>query len=260
MGQGTSQILVYAVVLIALSYPLGIWMARVYTREKSDIVERGFLRLVGRDASSDQNWKQYGLSVIVFSIAFSVFLYGLLRLQGHLFLNPRSSPRGAVDRRAQHDRELRDEHELAVLRRRGDDVVPQPDGRSRGAAASSRPVSGSPSSPRSSAASRAVAEVSGSGTSGATSTASIVYILLPLAIVLAVILIAQGVPQTFHGHATAHDAPGRAPGDRARPRRVAWSRSSSSGRTAAATTTRTPPFRSRTRRRSRTSSRCWRSC
>ena len=32
---------------------------------------------------------------------------------------------------------------------------------------------------------------------------SIVYILLPLAIVLAVILISQGVPQTFHGHATA---------------------------------------------------------
>ncbi len=32
---------------------------------------------------------------------------------------------------------------------------------------------------------------------------SIVYILLPLAIVLAVILISQGVPQTFHGHVTA---------------------------------------------------------
>jgi len=92
MGQGIGQILVYAAVLIALSYPLGIWMARVYTREKGDIVERGFLRLIGRDATIDQDWKQYGLSVIVFTIAFSVFLFGMLRLQGHLFLNPDHLP------------------------------------------------------------------------------------------------------------------------------------------------------------------------
>jgi K+-transporting ATPase ATPase A chain len=92
MGQGTAQILVYAVVLVALSYPLGIWMARVYTRERGDVVERGFLRLLGRDASTDQNWKQYAKSVLVFTGAFSVFLYGLLRLQGHLFLNPDHLP------------------------------------------------------------------------------------------------------------------------------------------------------------------------
>ena len=92
MGQGIGQILVYAAVLIALSYPLGIWMARVYTRERGDVVERGFLRLLGRDAASDQDWKQYGLSVVVFTIGFSVFLYGLLRLQGHLFLNPDHLP------------------------------------------------------------------------------------------------------------------------------------------------------------------------
>src|SRR5215468_9149099 len=92
MGQGIGQILVYAAALVALSYPLGIWMAHVYTRERGDVVERGFLRLLGRDATIDQSWKQYGLSVIVFSIAFSVFLYGLLRLQGHLFLNPDHLP------------------------------------------------------------------------------------------------------------------------------------------------------------------------
>ena len=72
-GQGIGQILVYAAVLLALSYPLGIWMARVYTRERGDVVERAFLRLLGRDAEIDQNWKQYGLSVIVFTIGFSVF-------------------------------------------------------------------------------------------------------------------------------------------------------------------------------------------
>ena len=54
MGQGIGQILVYAAVLLALSYPLGIWMAHVYTRERGDVVERGFLRLLGRDAHTDQ--------------------------------------------------------------------------------------------------------------------------------------------------------------------------------------------------------------
>src|SRR5262245_52039688 len=92
MGQGWAQIAFYAVVLVGLSYPLGIWMARVYTRERGDVVERGFLRMLGRDAVGDQDWKQYGLSVIVFSIVFTVFLYGMLRLQGHLFLNPDHLP------------------------------------------------------------------------------------------------------------------------------------------------------------------------
>ena len=39
---------------------------------------------------------------------------------------------------------------------------------------------------------------------------SIVWILLPLSLVLAVILISQGVPQTFHAHATAHTLQGSA--------------------------------------------------
>ena len=46
-------------------------MAHVYTRERGDVVERAFLRLLGQDASGDQNWKQYGGSVVVFTIAFS---------------------------------------------------------------------------------------------------------------------------------------------------------------------------------------------
>ena len=34
-GQGIAQILVYAVVLIALAYPLGLWMARVFTARRA---------------------------------------------------------------------------------------------------------------------------------------------------------------------------------------------------------------------------------
>ena len=63
-------------------------MARVYTREGSDPVERLFLRVLGRDGAIDMDWKAYAKSVLVFSVVFSAFLYALLRLQGHLFLNP----------------------------------------------------------------------------------------------------------------------------------------------------------------------------
>ena len=116
-----------------------------------------------------------------------------------------------------------------------------------------------------------------------------VYILLPLSIVLALVLVSQGVVQTFDKYATVTLAqpvdlrqseertrrpaaegrqgqPGHREGDgdraddpaRARPRRR--SRSSSSAPTAAASSTSTRRIRSRIRRRSRTSSRCWRSC
>ena len=108
-----------------------------------------------------------------------------------------------------------------------------------------------------------------SATSGSTSTRSTLYILLPLSLVLALVLVSQGVVQTFRAYADASpllqptkDADGKAVTEqvlaaRARPPRR--SRSSSSARTAAASSTPTPRIRSRTRRRSRTSSRCSRS-
>ena len=57
-GQGIGQILVYAVVLIALGYPLGIWMARVYGREREGVVERGFYRLLGRKSSGSRTGRR----------------------------------------------------------------------------------------------------------------------------------------------------------------------------------------------------------
>ena len=139
-GQGISQILVYAAVLVALSYPLGLYMARVYGDRFLaagafgwlGAVERGFYRVVRADATKEQDWKSYGKTVLIFSVVFSGVLYGIQRLQGHLFLNP-DHLKGVPAHRAEHDRELHHEHELAVLRRRVHDVVPDPDGRARGA-------------------------------------------------------------------------------------------------------------------------------
>jgi K+-transporting ATPase ATPase A chain len=204
VGQGTVQILVYAVVLIALSYPLGIWMARVYTRERSDVVERAFLRLLGRDATIDQNWKQYGLSVIVFTMAFSVFLYGLLRLQGHLFLNPDHLPAVpwsvALNTTASFVTNTNwqyyaGEATMSYLSQVAGLAVQQFVSAGAGLAVVAAIIRG--------VARRGDGSSAGLGNFWRDLYRSIVYILLPLSIVLAVILISQGVPQTFHGHATA---------------------------------------------------------
>src|ERR1700758_1090429 len=202
MGQGIGQILVYAAVLLALSYPLGIWMAHVYTRERGDVIERGFLRLLGRDAQSDQDWKQYGLSVIVFTIGFSIFLYGLLRLQGHLFLNPDHLPAVswtvALNTTASFVTNTNwqyyaGEATMSYLSQMAGLAVQQFVSAGAGLAVLA-------------AVARGVARRGGGvglGNFWQDLYRSMVYILLPLSIVLAVILISQGVPQTFHGHATA---------------------------------------------------------
>jgi potassium-transporting ATPase potassium-binding subunit len=202
MGQGIGQILVYAAVLIALSYPLGIWMAHVYTRERGDVVERGFLRLLGRDASTDQNWKQYGFSVIVFTLAFSVFLYGLLRLQGHLLLNPDHLPAVPWDIALNTTASFvtntnwqyyAGEATMSYLSQMAGLAVQQFVSAGVGMAVVVAVI-------------RGIARRGGGvglGNFWRDLYRSIVYILLPLSLILAVILISQGVPQTFHGHATA---------------------------------------------------------
>ena len=88
-GQGIGQILVYAVVLVALGYPLGIWMARVYTAERLPAarLERGFLPPRRRRPRAGLE----GLRRRPFSSSASSFfglLYLIQRIQGHLFLNP----------------------------------------------------------------------------------------------------------------------------------------------------------------------------
>ena len=96
---------------------------------------------------------------------------------------------------------------------------------------------------------------------------STLYILLPLSIVLALVLVSQGVIQNFKPYETATVQPidrrrgqGGHDADAARwARRRRRSRSSNSGPTAAGSSTSTRPIRSRTRRRSRTSWKCCRS-
>jgi len=200
--QGWWQIAFYAAVLVALSYPLGIWMARVYTREGDDVVERRFLRILGKDASTDQDWKGYAKSVLVFTVAFTAFLYALLRLQGHLFLNPAHLPgvpwQVALNTTASFVTNTNwqyygGETTMSYLSQMAGLAVQNFVSAGVGMAVLAAVIRG--------IARRGSGQ--GLGNFWRDLYRSIVYILLPLSIVLSVILLSQGVVQTFHGPASA---------------------------------------------------------
>ena len=88
-------------------------------------------------------------------------------------------------------------------------------------------------------------------------TRSFLYVLLPISIIFGLFLVSQGVMQNLNGPTHARDRAGHGADDRAGPGRLAGDRSRSSAPTAAATSTPTPRTRTRTPRRSPTSSRCW---
>ncbi len=81
-------------VLLVIVPLLGGYMARVFTGERVVLsrvlgpVERLTYRAMRTAPGREQNWKQYARSVILFSIASWLALYALLRLQGLLPLNP----------------------------------------------------------------------------------------------------------------------------------------------------------------------------
>jgi K+-transporting ATPase ATPase A chain len=88
------QLLVYFVVLIALAKPLGSYMARVYGGDKVALeralgpVERLIYRLAGTSRDVEMGWKTYAMSMLVFSVAGLLVVYALQRLQAVLPLNP----------------------------------------------------------------------------------------------------------------------------------------------------------------------------
>jgi potassium-transporting ATPase potassium-binding subunit len=198
-GQGIGQLLLYAVVLIALGYPLGLWMARVYSRERGDAVERGLLRLLG--GGREQDWKGYARTVLVFSVGFFLVVYVVQRAQGHLFLNPDQlngvpahiSLNTAMSFTTNTNWQYYGgEYTMSYLTQMAALAVQNFVSAGVGMAVLAAVVRG--------ISRRSRNEL---GNFWVDLYRSCVYILLPLAVVLTVILISQGVVQTFHGHATA---------------------------------------------------------
>ncbi|MFI5844114.1 potassium-transporting ATPase subunit KdpA [Catenuloplanes sp. NPDC051500] len=85
--------IVSLVAAVAAVYrPFGDYMFRVVSQRKHSRVERGIYRIVGVDPDADQSWGVYGRSVLAFSAVSILFLYALLRLQQHLWLSLGMAP------------------------------------------------------------------------------------------------------------------------------------------------------------------------
>jgi len=203
--QGVAQILVDAAVLIALAYPLGLYMARVYNDKRFGgrrlgAVENGFLRLLRAD-EREQDWKGYAKTVLIFSAVFTVPLYALLRLQGHLPLNPDHLPgvSGPISLNTAASfvtntnwQYYGGEYTMSYLSQMAGLAVQNWVSAAVGMAVLAAVVRGF--------ARRSTSDL---GNFWRDLYRSLVYVLLPLATLLAVVLISQGVVQTFAGHATA---------------------------------------------------------
>jgi K+-transporting ATPase ATPase A chain len=92
------QMTVYVVLVVAAAKPMGSFMYKVFTGERTSLhrvlapVERGVYRFAGVNPEGEMTWVAYVVSLLAFSGVGIVILFALLRLQGVLPLNPAGVP------------------------------------------------------------------------------------------------------------------------------------------------------------------------
>jgi K+-transporting ATPase ATPase A chain len=85
-------ILVYIVILTAITPPLGKYMYRVYTSERVGRLEGLLYRVIGVDPEAEQTWRRYASCVLWFSAIATLLTYAVMRFQSDLPLNPQHLP------------------------------------------------------------------------------------------------------------------------------------------------------------------------
>ena len=93
---GWVQILFFALLIFAITKPLGLYMFRVFEADHQPLprllgpIERLLYKLCGVNPKVQQDWKQYTLSMLIFSAITLLVTYGIERLQQILPLNPQN--------------------------------------------------------------------------------------------------------------------------------------------------------------------------
>ncbi|MGA0599095.1 potassium-transporting ATPase subunit KdpA [Caulobacter sp. KR2-114] len=101
--RGWAEIVVTIGLTVALAFPLGLYMARVWQGERTWLdpvlkpVESVSYRLFGVDPDKSQNWIAYAMGVLAFSMAGFVVLYLIVRFQDLLPFNPQHFPGASPD-------------------------------------------------------------------------------------------------------------------------------------------------------------------
>jgi len=97
------QITFYVVTLLALAKPLGWYMARVYEDEPAGLnrllapVERLIYRLSGVNPKQEMRWTDYAIALLIFNLLGALAVFALQRLQANLPLNPQNLPAVSPD-------------------------------------------------------------------------------------------------------------------------------------------------------------------
>ena len=201
------QLIIYLVVLIALAKPLGLYMTRVYEGEHTFLapvlrpVEKFIYRISGVKADEEMNWKVYAIAMLLFNGLGLLAVYAFQRLQGFLPLNPQGF--GAVSPDSSWNTAVSFATNTNWQGYGGETTMSY---LTQMAALTTQNFV-------SAAAGMAVLVAMIRGITRHTAktignfwvdlTRSTLYILLPLAFVLALVLVSQGAVQTFRQYQTA---------------------------------------------------------
>ena len=194
------QVAVFLAVLLALVAPMGRYMAFVFddNRRGGNRFERLFYGACGIEPAEDMSWKRYALAMVFFNMAGLLLLYVLQRLQGVLPLNPQHfiapTPDSAMNTAVSFASNTNwqayaGESTMSYLTQMLGLAVQNFLSAATGIAVLVAVVRGF-----------ARRGASGIGNFWVDLTRCTLYILLPLSLVMALVLVSQGVVQNFHAY------------------------------------------------------------
>ena len=94
LSNSVIQLVAYFLIVAVISVPLGLYMARVFSHERTFLdpvlspIERLIYKICGINPGVEMGWAGYAVSMLAFSLISMIFLYALQRLQYYLPLNP----------------------------------------------------------------------------------------------------------------------------------------------------------------------------
>ncbi len=198
--------LLFLAVLVTIK-PLGLYMARVFSGERTFLspvlgrVERDLYRVSGINPEKEQSWLAYTLAMLAFSLAGFLALYAMLRLQAYLPLNPQGFPGVPAD--------LAFNTAVSFVtntnwQNYGGETTMSHFSQMAGLAVQNF-LSAATGMALAVAITRALARsrVSTLGNFWIDMTRATLYVLLPLAIIVALAFVAMGLPQTLDASVTA---------------------------------------------------------
>lgn len=96
--QAILQLALFLGVLLLLAYPLSLFITKIMSPTTGvNALERGFYQLCGVKHDQEMNWKQYALAILALNLLGVLVVYALQRLQGSLPLNPQAMAAVSAD-------------------------------------------------------------------------------------------------------------------------------------------------------------------